>query len=38
MTNKAGKKVRVTLQQRYVAGDLFWENTIDLVRYKNIYF
>ena len=38
MTNKAGKKERITLQQRYVAGDLFWENTIDLVRDKYIYF
>ena len=38
MTNKARKKVRITLQQRYVAGDLFWENTIGLVRDKNIYF
>ena len=34
MTNEAGTEVRVISYQRYVAGNLLWENAIDLVRQR----
>ena len=38
MTNEAGMKVKIILHQIDTAGDLLWENDIDLVHHRNIYF
>ena len=35
MTNNAGIEFKITLHQICIAGDLSWENVIDLVHYKN---
>ena len=38
MINNAEMEVGITLHQIYIAEDLLWENGIDLVHNKNIYF
>ena len=38
MTNEAKMEVKITLHQRYIAGDLLRKNVCDLVRQKNISF